>query len=442
MRNAILSMRLPLVILVALAGALSLSAQELPAPLASSFLDQQNGVTEADLVARALTSNPRLAAERFDIAMAEGGVAQARLRKNLSLSLGGLKEVNGDDNRFSIGGAIPLELFGRRTRRTEVAKRNLDSTRETIADRERLLAGEVRMRFGGALAAVRNLTFAEQLLQANREFLKLMEDRVREGAAAPLDAEEVRVEVNRMDALRIDYQAKAEIALLALKEAAGIQPEETIRLRGMLEEPARSFDPSQLLQLASTHRPDLAVQRANEALATADLRQQKVEAKPDATFSASYERPNTGFTLRAFDPAGNLRPIRQTFNYAVFGLEINLPVFNRNQGTIAADTAAIKSARSRIAAVDLMLKHEVTQGLVRYNGAQARVAVYRSGVRDQAAKNLEVVRQTYGYGRIPLLDVIAEQRRYIDIETGYTDVLLDAYASRAALEQAVGTSLP
>src|SRR6266852_3102585 len=153
MRNAILSMRLPLVILVALAGALSLSAQELPARLASSFLDQQNGVTEADLVARALTSNPRLAAERFDIAMAEGGVAQARLRKNLSLSLGGLKEVNGDDNRFSIGGGIPLELFGRRARRTEVAERKRDATQESVANRERLLTGEVRIRFGEALAA-------------------------------------------------------------------------------------------------------------------------------------------------------------------------------------------------------------------------------------------------------------------------------------------------
>jgi cobalt-zinc-cadmium efflux system outer membrane protein len=41
-----------------------------------------------------------------------------------------------------------------------------------------------------------------------------------------------------------------------------------------------------------------------------------------------------------------------------------------------------------------------------------------------------------------LLDVIAEERRFIDIETGYTDVLLDAYASRVALERAVGTDLP
>src|SRR5713226_219173 len=442
MMNPALSIRLSLILLVALANALSLSAQELPVRPASSFLDPQNGVTEADLVVRALVSNPSLAAERYETEMDEGGVAQARLHKNPSLSVGGLKEVNGDDNRFSIGGSIPLELFGRRARRTEVAERKLDSTRDTIANRERLLAGEVRMRFGTTLAAVRNLTFAAQLLQANRDFLKLMEDRVREGAAASLDAEEVRVEVNRIHSLRIDYQAKAEVALLALKEAVGIQPEETIRLRGLLEEPARSFDQSQLLELASAHRPDLALQRANEALATADMRQQQAEAKPDAALSASYERPNMGFAQRAFDAAGNLRSIRQTFNYAVFGLEINLPLFNRNQGAIASDTAAIKAARSRIAAVDLILKHEVTQNLVRYNGAQARVAVYRSGVRDQAAKNLDIVHQTYGYGRIPLLDVIAEQRRYIDIETGYTDVLLEAYASRAALQQAVGTTLP
>jgi cobalt-zinc-cadmium efflux system outer membrane protein len=107
-----------------------------------------------------------------------------------------------------------------------------------------------------------------------------------------------------------------------------------------------------------------------------------------------------------------------------------------------ADTAAIQAARSQIAAVDLNLRHEVAQNLVRFNGAEARVSVYRSGVRDQAAHNLDVVRQTYSYGRTTLLDVIAEQRRYIDIETGYMDILLDAYAARIGLEQAVGTNLP
>jgi len=428
-------------LVIAMVCALPLSAQQLAAHSSSNFLDPQAGSTESDLVRRALALNPTLAAVRQEIEMASGGVTQARLRKNPSLLVGGLQEVKGQDNRVSIGGALPLELFGRRARRTEVAERKLDATRESVADRERLLTGEVGMRFGETLAAVRNLNFVEQLLQINRDFLNLMQARVREGSTPPLDADEVRVEVGRIDALRIDYQTRAEVALLRLKDVVGIQPDEVLRLKGSLDQPKIAVDQNRLLQIALAHRPDLAAQRANEAVSVAELRQQETEAKPDATVSASYDRPNSGFSQRAFDAAGNLSPIRQTFNYAVAGIEIALPAFNRNQGTIVADTAAINAARSRIAAAGLAVRSEVAENQVRYEGAQARVDAYSSRVREQAARNLEVVRQIYNYGRITLLDVITEQRRYIDIETAYTDVLLDAYDARVALEQAIGAHL-
>lgn len=439
MRNNICFIRLLIALVVCTAP---LRAQTVNAPPRTPFIDQQNGLTESALVARALVNNPSLAAERQAIDSAKGSVVQARLRANPSLSVDGLKEIGGDDNRLGVGTEIPLELFGRRARRTEMATQKLTATRETVADRERLLVGEVRLRFAEALAAARNVEFVEQLLTANREFLKLMEDRVRQGAIPSLDAEEVRVETNRIESLRIDYRAKAEIAILALKEAAGMQPEEILRLKGDLEQRALSPDKAQLLQLATDHRPDLAAQRANQSMAAAAVRQQQDEGRPDASFTASYERPNSGFSLSAFDAAGNLQPIRQTFNYAVIGMRWTLPLFNRNQGAIAAAKADVTAARNMVTATDLALRHEVTQNLVRYEAAEERVTVYRTGVRDQAARNLDVVRQTYGYGRIPLLDVIAEQRRFIDIETGYTDVLLDAYVSRVALERAVGTSLP
>jgi outer membrane protein, heavy metal efflux system len=432
---------------VVLAGSLSLSAQSVLLPgivsrPASDFLDLQEGVTETELVTRALASNPTLLAQRQQIAMAKGNVSQASLRKNPSLTLGGLKEVDGGDNSFNVGGMLPMELYGRRARRTEVAQSRENATQQSVADQERLLTGEVRTRFGEALASIRNLMFVEQLLQVNRDFLKLMEDRVREGATPTLDADETRVEVNRIETMRIDYQAKAEVALLALKEAVGIDPEESIRLKGALELASLAYDQKQLLQLAMDHRPDLAFQRANEILANAELRLDKATAKPDASVFGGYQRPDSGFSQQGFNAEGNLAPIRQTFNYATFGLNIDLPLFNRNQGAVASDTAAIQAARSQVAAVNLNLRHEVAQNLIRLNGAQTRVTVYRSGVRDQAAHNLDIVRQTYSYGRTTLLDVIAEQRRYIDIETGYTDILLDAYAARIALEQAVGTNLP
>ncbi|WP_263359275.1 TolC family protein [Acidicapsa ligni] len=436
-----LSHRSWLFLIVVVLGGISLPAQEVPSRPASDFLDAQQGITETELVTRALASNPTLLAQRQQIEMAKGDVTQAHLHKNPSLMLGGLKEVNGDDHGINATGSLPLELYGRRARRTEVAESKEDVSKQSVADQERLLTGEVRSRFGEALASVRNLMFVEQLLKVNEDFLKLMEDRVHQGATPPLDADETRVEVNRIETMRIDYQAKAEIALLGLKEAVGIDPEEPIRLKGELALGSLTYDQKQLLQLAMEHRPDLAMQHASEALANAELRSDKAIGKPDASVFGGYERPNSGFSQEAFDTAGNLSPIRQSFNHVVFGLNINLPVFDRNQGTAVADTAAIRAAQSQIAAVNLTLRHEVIQNLIRFNGAQARVAVYRSGVRDQASHNLDVVRQTYAYGRSTLLDVIAEQRRYIDIETGYTDILLNAYTARVSLEQAVGTDL-
>src|SRR5215468_2320616 len=421
---------------------LKLVAQEVQPRLASDFLDRKQGLTEDELVTRALAANPMLAAQRQQIEVAKGDVTQAHLHRNPSITVSGLNEVNGDDHGISVTGSVPLELYGRRARRTEVAKNKEDVSQEKVADQERLLTGEVRTRFGEALAAIRNLMFAEQLLNVNRDFLKLMEDRVNQGATPPLDADETRVEVNRIETMRVGYQAKVEVALLALKEAVGMDVEEPIRLNGELELGKLAYDQKQLLPLAMEHRPDLAMQRANEALANAELRSDRAMGKPDASVFGGYERPNNGFSQEAFDAAGNLSPIRQSFNHVVFGLNIDLPAFDYKQGATVADTAAIRAAQRQIAAVNLDLRHEVTQNLICFNAAQARVAVYRSGVRDQAAHNLDVVRQTYSYGRVTLLDVIAEQRRYIEIETGYTDLLLDAYTARVALEQAIGTKLP
>src|SRR5882672_5654249 len=128
MRNNIHFTRLLIALFALLACSATLRAQATNSPPANSFVDPQTGLTESELVARALVNNPALAAKRQAIDSVKGSVAQARLRANPSLAVGGLKEVNGDDNRFSIGTEVPLELFGRRARRTEVATQKLSST--------------------------------------------------------------------------------------------------------------------------------------------------------------------------------------------------------------------------------------------------------------------------------------------------------------------------
>src|SRR6516162_6573622 len=113
MREITFTNRWWLLLLLAAMCSLSLVAQEVKPRPASDFLDLQHGVTEDELVTRTLASNPTLAAQRQQIEIAKGDVTQAHLRKNPSLNLGGLKEVNGGDNSISVSGMLPLELYGR-----------------------------------------------------------------------------------------------------------------------------------------------------------------------------------------------------------------------------------------------------------------------------------------------------------------------------------------
>ena len=53
-----------------------------------------------------------------------------------------------------------------------------------------------------------------------------------------------------------------------------------------------------------------------------------------------------------------------------------------------------------------------------------------------------MVRQSYELGRGTLLDVIAEQRRYIEIEMGYTEALKQVYDAAVEIERAVGAAEP
>ncbi|MEY2393814.1 MAG: hypothetical protein QOF94_159, partial [Acidobacteriaceae bacterium] len=89
MKRVFCKYRLWLLMTAALACSLSLSAQEAHPRPASDFLDLSGGVTEEELVTRALASNPTLLAERQQIAVARGDLTQARFRQNPSLTLGG-----------------------------------------------------------------------------------------------------------------------------------------------------------------------------------------------------------------------------------------------------------------------------------------------------------------------------------------------------------------
>ncbi len=189
-------------------------------------------------MARALAENAELRAARAEIDAAAARVRQAALRPNPMLDLGGQKAL-GPDNNVSIGVTVPLDLNGRKDGRVGVAERELELRRAQLADRERRLRADVRTKAGEVLAARRNLAVVDELLDANRQGLGLVEERVRAGAVPALDANLMRVEVNRLDAGRPLLASRVEVATLQLQALAGMRADEPLVLRGELGPPAR-----------------------------------------------------------------------------------------------------------------------------------------------------------------------------------------------------------
>jgi outer membrane protein, heavy metal efflux system len=166
---------------------------------------------------------------------------------------------------------------------------------------------------------------------------------------------------------------------------------------------------------------------------------EQADGRWDASVSVSYQRQDTGFGgLSGITDRGGTRPIQEVFNYFGGSVTITLPVRNQNQGNVAAARAEARAADRRVELAALTIRQEVGAAFTQYEAAQRSLEIYARGVRDVARQNLDV-RQSYELGRGSLLDLIAEQRRYIEIEMGYTDVLKQVYTAAVEIERAVGT---
>jgi outer membrane protein, heavy metal efflux system len=407
----------------------------------TKYLDQVNGMTADAAVAHALRNNAEIEAMRKEAEAGAALIRQARLRPNPSVEVSGSRQINGPDNSLMIEGGVPLELGGRRGARIRVAERELEIRQLAVAEKERQTAAEVRAKFGETLAAALKLRFTEEMLAAATENYNLVAAQVEEGRRPPLEQNMELVELNRIRAMRETREGDAEIRLLELRNLIGMPPEEPLKLKGEFDDLVTLLPPqAEAVQQALQTRTDLAGARAVERLAAARTDQARAEGRIDADVMVGYQRMRSGYPLSAFDAAGMLMPIDMRAQFFTFGVKLNLPVRNRNQGMIAASILEEEAAAKRREFGELTIRREVTAAYVRHNRAVRAEEIYRVGVRAQAAANLSVVRQTYELGSKTLLDYIAELRRFIDTESGFIDSQLEAYL--AAIEVMRVTNAP
>lgn len=407
---------------------------------ATLYVDPVGGLTLDAAIGRALEQEPGLRASRTQVDVTRGLRDQAGLRPNPSVSFFQQQEPGGADNQTRVELQWPLDLF-RKTGRIEVADREVVVARHVATDRERTLAAEVRLSYGQVAGAVRTLAVTEQLLAATSQQLTLISSRVDQGATPPLDRDMLRVEVTRLDAERSLQAGAVERRLVELKRLLGMPADASLTLRSALEDLVRQEvapmpNPSQAGAL--TMRTDVLVAEARVRVAEAQIDRAQREGRPDMSVFGMYMRMDAGFPQQAFSATGVLEPIRSVFHYVSVGAMVTLPVLNRNQGAVAAAEAERTGAAARVDAARLSAQSEIAAARLRDEYARRALDAYSTDAIALARQNLGAVRQTYDLGRGTLLEVLNEQRRYLDVERAYTDVLREAYEARETLKTAMG----
>jgi outer membrane protein, heavy metal efflux system len=437
-----MNVRVSGVVIVAMlsCGVAALAQEPAVSAIAPRHIDPANGMTLEQAIARALEQEPSLRAAQSQIEIARGMRLQSSLKPNPTVSFERREEPQGMDNQTMVSLEWPLDLF-RRDARVAVAERQVTAAELAVANRQRLLIGDVRTRYGEVLATLRDLSLLDDLVNASGRQRDLLRARVEEGASAPLDRDLVDVELRRLESERLLLAGRVEVALIELKRVLGMRADANVTVRETLEDRVRRESAGTPLADANSvieRRPDVRESAAQIEVAGAKLERARQDGRFDVNLFANYSRMNSGFPQLGVAREGGLTPIRSVFHYVAAGAMVTVPLRNRNQGEIAAAQAERNGAALALDAARLTAESELAAAQTRDEHARQAVMVYGRGAQGLARQNLAVVEQSFDLGRVTVFDVLTERRRYIEVERGFTEALRAAYDARTALNQAMG----
>lgn len=415
-------------------------AKPLVSSLLPKFFDPDDGISLAEIVRRTVENNGDLKIVQLEVDKARARLTQARLRSNPTLEI---EQTTGrftrspGDGELSAGVSLPIDIYGQRGRRINLAEAEITLKEAEVVARRRELAGQVFGSYSEALAAMKELSTLEELLELDTQTTIIVQIRVNEGEVPPLELSLLQAEIERLRARRQLVEGKLQAAISKLKFFAGIPYEQPLKLRENITTATFPQLPLTIetgVSVALRTRPEIRLATLEEELASAGLRLIRSQSKPDFTAFTRYTQGRAGFD----DPRGEFF---QRDRSLTFGLAIGLPIFNRNQGVKAEAEIAIRQAKERRAFAEAIIKSEVVSSFQRIEAARRALTTLETGALPRSRQNIQTMRQVYELGEVKITDLIAEQRRLLDANRDLTETLTERYRAEADLFIALGITL-
>jgi cobalt-zinc-cadmium efflux system outer membrane protein len=389
-------------------------------------------ITLDDAIQIALAHNHNLLAQRTTINQNQAQEITANLRPNPSLTLdaqflpifnpGNFNSTYIDETaQFDAGISYLFERGDKRQRRLQAAKDQTAETRSTVADNERTLTNNVATQFINALLAESTLELAETDLKSFQQTVDIGREQYKAGDISEGDLLKIQLQLLQFQTDVSQARLARVQALTMLRQLLGYgSVPADYDVSGDLAYQQLNAGKEDLQAMALRQRPDLVAARQAVIAAQSQYALAKANGKQDVTLTFDYDHVSAS-------------------NNGSFFFNINVPIFNRNQGEIARTNYVIDQAeeQEKAAADTVMSDVENAYEGVRTNNEVIRL--YQGGYIDQATKSRDISKFAYEHGAASLLDFLDAERSYRATQLAYRQSLAAYEMAMEQLREAVGT---
>lgn len=422
-----------LAVLAPLAVVTSAAAQSAPSSVArSSQVTPQRvtlgpPMTLGQLEAMALENNPTLRQAQAEIDAARGRARQAGTFPNPLVGYTGEEISTGPTIRGGEHGAFieqTIPLGGKLGLSRSVFQHEATQAEALAESQRQRVLNSVRLGYYEALLAARRVEVDERLAQLTREAVGVTRQLFNVGAADKPDflqseIEERRAQIDLTQARNMQFRAWRRLG--ALVGEPGLSPRP---LDGGLEA-LPELERTRLLEVILRDSPELKAARLAAERGDLALRRARKEVVPDMVVRGG---PRYNRELLESSPTGP----RAVGWEATIEVGFTLPIFNRNQGNIAAARAELSRSQSEIRRAELTLASRFADVFDEYLTSLRSAEVYRTDIVPRAEEAYQLYLARFREMAAAYPQVLVAQRTLVQMNQQYLEVIDTAW--RASIQ--------
>jgi cobalt-zinc-cadmium efflux system outer membrane protein len=379
----------------------------------------------------ALAHNHALRAARTQVTQSRADEVTASLKPNPVFTWNGLfwpfftpSQLNRDyiDNVTEFDALVDytLERGHKRKWRMRTARDATAVVQSQVQDSERALTFNVAQQFVNILLAESSLSFAQQNLAGFQDTLKVSQERYKKGAISEGDLLKIKLQMLQFQKDVASARLGRQQALDSLRDLLGYESvPRNYDVVGKLDYTPVQGNVEDFQSKALSLRPDLRA--ANQAVTAAQSRYMlaKANGKRDLTLTSGYSHVGAAHN-------------------ASFAFNIEIPLFDRNQGEIARTHAAITQSEEDKNATQQAVMTDVATAYEAVKTGEGIIHLYQSGYLKESKESLDISRYAYQRGAASLLDFLDAERSYRSTELTYRETLATYMLAVEQLHEAVG----